>query len=295
MPRYSFFAPHPALAAVVEAIWDHDVPETGVAPTVVMPVVSPTLCFHYRIPPAICFEYRPSPHPDGWRQPGRYRITGSQSRAVRLRPVGPVGGVMVRLRPEAAARLTGASTRQFHDAAFSIADVFRSADLSVLDERLAVAVGPTARVAVVQAFLILHLRDGEADSIACQAARVLRHDPGLSIRRLASLLDLSERHLSRRFHNEIGVPPKQFARIARIGKVVAVARGPSSDWADVAVSCGFTDQAHMIREFNTMVGRPPDAFFRVTSLRDLAARGVSRAESDFYNTFVREVSTFPPC
>jgi len=47
----------------------------------------------------------------------------------------------------------------------------------------------------------------------------------------------------------------------------------------------------MIREFNAMVGRPPDAFFRVTSLRYLAAPGVSRAESDFYNTFVREAAS----
>ena len=109
MPGYSFFPPHPRLEAVVEAIWDHDVPDIRSAPTVVMPVVSPTLCFHYRIPPAICFQPCPSPLAENWRQPGRYRITGSQSRAARLRPNGPVGGVMVRLRPEAAARVTGAA------------------------------------------------------------------------------------------------------------------------------------------------------------------------------------------
>ena len=294
MAGYSFFSPHPRLITVVEAIWDHDVPETGVAPTVVMPVVSPTLCFHYRIPPAISFQDYPSTGPDDWRQPGRFRITGSQSHAVRLRPIGQVGGVMVRLRPEAATRLTGASMRQFHDAAFSIDDVFRPPEVSRLDERLAEAGDPATRVAAVQAFLLRHLRDGELESVACHAARLLRHDPGLSIRRLASLLDVSERHLARCFHDEVGVPPKQFARIARIGKVVAAARGPGSDWSDVAASCGFTDQAHMIREFNAMVGRPPGAFFRVTSLRDRAALGVSRAESDFYNTFVCEAANLPP-
>jgi len=294
MPGYSFFPPHPRLAAVIEAIWDHDVPDTDAAPTVVMPVVSPTLCFHYRIPPAISFQHRPSSHSNDWRQPGRFRITGAQGRAVRLRPVGPVGGVMVRLRPEAAARLTGASMRQFHDSAFSIDDVFRATEVSLLDERLAEANDPATRVAAVQDFMLRHLRDGEQDSVARHAARLLRHDPSLSIRRLALLLDVSERHLSRCFQGEIGVPPKQFARIARIGKVVAAARGPDSDWTDVAASCGFTDQAHLIKEFNAMVGRPPDAFFRVTSLRDRAAPGVSRAESDFYNTFVRETATLPP-
>jgi AraC-like DNA-binding protein len=228
--------------------------------------------------------------PEDWRQPGRFRITGPQSRAVRLRPYGPVGGVMVRLRPEAAARVTGAAMHEFHDAAFSIDDVFRPAEVSRLDERLAEAAGPAVRVAAVQAFLLRHLRDDDQESVAHHAARLLRHDPSLSVRHLASRLDVSERHLSRRFVNEIGVPPKQFARIARIGKVVAAGRGADTDWSNVAASCGFSDQAHMIHEFNAMVGRPPDAFFRVTSLRDRPVPGVSRAESDFYNTFVREAS-----
>jgi AraC-like DNA-binding protein len=294
MPGYSFFPPHLRLEAVVEAIWDHDVPDIRSAPTVVMPVVSPTLCFHYRIPPAICFQPCPSPLAENWRQPGRYRITGSQSRAARLRPNGPVGGVMVRLRPEAAARVTGAAMQQFHDAAYSIDDVFRPAEVSLLDERLAEADGPAARVAAVQSFLLRHLRDEDRASIAHHAALLLRRDPTLSVRRLAVLLDVSERHLSRRFSTDLGVPPKQFARIVRIGKVVASARGPDTDWTDVAAACGFSDQAHMINEFNVMVGRPPDAFFRVTSLRDRAAPGASRAESDFYNTFVCEVSSLHP-
>jgi AraC-like DNA-binding protein len=293
MAGFSFFPPHPKLAAVVEAIWDHDVPDTTAAPTVVMPVVSPTLCFHYRVPPAICFDYRPSPSPHDWRQPGRFRITGPQSRAVRLRPHGPVGGVMVRLRPEAAARVTSAALHHFHDAAFSIDDVFRPAEVSLLEERLAEAAGPADRVGAVQVFLLRHLRDAARDSIAHHAVLLLRHDPSLSVRHLASVLEVSERHLSRRFSDEIGIPPKQFARIARLGKVIAAARGPDTDWTGVAAASGFSDQAHMINEFNAMVGRPPDAFFRVTSLRDRAAPGVSRAESDFYNTFVREASSLP--
>ncbi len=191
-------------------------------------------------------------------------------------------------------RITGAAMHQFHDAAYSLDDVFRATDVSELDERLAEATGSAARVAAVQAFLLGQLRDDGEDSVAHRAALLLRHDPGLPVRHLALRLDVSERHLSRRFYNAIGVPPKQFARIARIGRVIAAARGPDTDWSDVAASCGFTDQAHMIKEFSAMVGRPPDAFFRVTSLRDQPVRGVSRAESDFYNTFVREAPNLQP-
>ncbi len=88
MPGYSFFPPHPRLEAVVEAIWDHDVPDIRSAPTVVMPVVSPTLCFHYRIPPAICFQ----PAHRLWRRTGGNRaVIASPDRRAARRGCAPMG------------------------------------------------------------------------------------------------------------------------------------------------------------------------------------------------------------
>jgi AraC-like DNA-binding protein len=294
MPGYSFLLPHPQLADVVEAIWDHDVPETGFAPTIIMPGIWPTLCFHYRVPPGISFGHQPSTTPRGWIQPGRYRITGSQSRAARLRPSGPVGGVMVRLRPETAARLTGSDMSSFQDSAFSLEDVFDPTSLSLLTEQLAEAPDYRGRIAAVEMLLLRYLRDDRPDDVTRRAARCLRRDPGLSIGSLASRFDCSERHLSRQFRRRIGISPKRFARIVRIGKTISCARGTTTDWAAVALSCGFADQPHMIKEFDAMVGRPPDAFFRLTSLGHKPAAPTSSAESDFYNTFVSEMPTLAP-
>ena len=288
MPGYSFVPPHPQLADAVEAIWDHDVPETGIAPTIIMPGIWPTLCFHYRVPPSISFRHQPTTVAHDWVQPGRYRITGAQSRAVRLRPSGPIGGVMVRLRPATAARLTRCEMSTFQDSAFSLEDVFDAVSLSLLAEQLAEASDFRARIAAVEMLLLRYLKDDRSDEVISGAVRYLRRDPGLSISALASKFDCSERHFSRQFHRSIGTSPKQFARIVRIGKTISAARGPATDWAAVALSCGFADQPHMIKEFNAMVGRPPEAFFRVTSLGYEAVAPMSRAESDFYNTFVCE-------
>ncbi|MGP0093262.1 MAG: helix-turn-helix domain-containing protein [Xanthobacteraceae bacterium] len=211
-----------------------------------------------------------------------------QSRAVTLRPSGPLGGVMVRLKPEAAVRIAGSTVDEFRDAAFSLCDVFSPTEVSLLDEMLAEAPDAVARVTAVQAFLLRRMRDDGPDPLVCQAARWLRRDPTLSVRHLASRLDISERHLSRRFQATIGATPKQFARIVRIGKVVATARQHRTGWVDIAQSCGFNDQAHMINDFNAMVGSPPQTFFRATSLGDGRKPSASRAESDFYNTFVVE-------
>jgi hypothetical protein len=197
MSGYSFVVPHPELTDVVEAIWDHDVPETGMAPTIIMPGIWPTLCFHYRVPPSISFRHQPSTEPRDWVQPGRYRITGAQSRAVRLRPSGLVGGVMVRLRPEAAARLTGCEMSIFQDSAFSLEDVFDPLSLSLLAEQLDEAPDFRGRIAAVEMLLLRCLKDDRTDNVVRSAVCYLRRDPRLSIGVLASRFDCSERHFSR--------------------------------------------------------------------------------------------------
>ncbi len=288
MPGYTFFPLHPALADVAEAIWDTDFPAAETARSIVLPVVSPILCFHYRSPPALCFRYCPPPAANEWIDSSRYRMTGVQSHAARLRPSGPVGGVMVRLKPEAAPRIAGIAMDELYDAAFPLGDVFGPTEVSLLDEMLAEAPDATARVTAVQAFLLRRLQDDGPDPLVCHAALRLRREPTLSVRHLASHLDISERHLSRRFRAMIGATPKQFARIVRIGKVVATARQHQTGWADIAQSCGFNDQAHMIKDFSAMVGSSPEAFFRATSLGGGRRPSASLAESDFYNTFLVE-------
>jgi hypothetical protein len=53
MHAFTFFGPNPAIAHVVEAIWDIDLPDAGQAPAFtfkVLPSVSSAFCLHYRSP-----------------------------------------------------------------------------------------------------------------------------------------------------------------------------------------------------------------------------------------------------
>jgi transcriptional regulator GlxA family with amidase domain len=99
----------------------------------------------------------------------------------------------------------------------------------------------------------------------CRAAQCLRRNPSLRVRGLAAQLDVGERHLSRTFRATFGASLKQFARVARIEKIVAM-RQAGSAWADIASACGFADQAHMIHDFDAIVGETPQQLFRTTAL-----------------------------
>src|SRR5207247_11199641 len=53
LSAFTFFPPGPALADIVETIWDIDLPEAHLACAMtfrVLPAVSPTLCLNYRAP-----------------------------------------------------------------------------------------------------------------------------------------------------------------------------------------------------------------------------------------------------
>ena len=95
------------------------------------------------------------------------------------------------------------------------------------------AADATTRSACEQKFLFTHLRRDPPNTVVERAALRLWRNPVWPVRRLAYSLDISERQLTRRFRALVGTTPKQFARIARIGKAVAAKRHGAS-WADIA-------------------------------------------------------------
>jgi AraC-like DNA-binding protein len=179
----------------------------------------------------------------------------------------------------------GSRMNEFTDANIGLGDLFSPTQTALLEEVLAEAPDAAERAERIQAFLLQHLRHDIPDSVVHHAVHRLRRDPTLSVRQLASSLDISERQLSRRFYATVGTNLKQFARVARFGRVVA-ARRRGAGWADIAYTCGFSDQAHMIHDFKSMACNPPESFFRLASIAECRELNASLAMSGFYNTFV---------
>jgi AraC-like DNA-binding protein len=257
--------PAAALGDVVEALMDWQVCDRRMTVSLTarsLPSTAPHLCVHYR---STAWSNRR-------RSAGYYRqiAAGIQTEAAAIRvPGGPLGVVVTRLRPEAASRLIGSSLQDLTDSSVAMRDLFGAGPVSVLEEQLAEAQSSRERVQHVEAFLLPRLRANELDPAMQHAVRSLRNNPTLSGRVLAAQLDISERHLSRRFRSIFGISPKQFARIARIGKIVR-ARWNGGTWADIAHSMGFFDQAHMINDFKSMAGVTPTQFFCEAAGRNAA-------------------------
>jgi AraC-like DNA-binding protein len=201
---------------------------------------------------------------------GERSATQIRTGVVDVHPKGPLGAILVYLRPAAAVRILGAPLGEFADTKVDLKDVFNVREVILLEEMLAEARNSGTSLAFLESFLLRQLRRTEPESLACQAAVCLQRHPALSVRELATKLDISERHLSRCFRTTFGIGPKRFARVARIEKVLA-ARREGAAWDDIAYTLGFADQAHMIRDFNDIVGQSPQAFFRVAPAAKMQA------------------------
>jgi AraC-like DNA-binding protein len=116
------------------------------------------------------------------------------------------------------------------------------------------------------------------------AVTILRQSNGIiSMDRLAGLCNVSPRKLQRLFREHVGLPPKVLSRIFRFQHVFKVAPCSSPrEWAQVALKCGYVDQAHLIRDFREFAGQPPAALLSAES--DLAEMFLrARRMSDFSN------------
>jgi transcriptional regulator GlxA family with amidase domain len=95
------------------------------------------------------------------------------------------------------------------------------------------------------------------------AVRGIRMTHGiLLLDELAASRGLTMRTLQRRFAIDVGISPKQLARMIRFQRVFAVWRDDRPSLARVAAECGYFDESHLARDFRDLAGLSPAAFLR---------------------------------
>lgn len=76
-----------------------------------------------------------------------------------------------------------------------------------------------------------------------------------AVRDIAAATGWSERHFSQLFREQVGVSPKVWLRIQRFQRAVGqLHSGSEVRWAELAVECGYYDQAHFANEFRAFSG-----------------------------------------
>jgi AraC-like DNA-binding protein len=279
--RYREIKPTPFLRSFIECFWtlESDRSLELSAPERILPDGCVELILNFGDP----FLQ----HVDGEkrRQPRNF-VVGQMTAPVLISTTGVVRLLGIRFQP--------GGTRPFLDLpASEIAD--RVVDLGGLSSRFersllqACERAPALdqKVAAVGGYLVSGLKYGRLDrDLLRLAASVIDRRGLVSVDQLAFDAGLSSRQLERRFLREVGLGPKLLARIVRFQQVFRAVDQSNPAWADVAIECGYYDQAHLIRDFNQFAQQSPAVLFASQSaLTESFTRKARQASmSHFSNT-----------
>ena len=188
-------------------------------------------------------------------------VAGVHDRPTATTHPGQQRGVQIDLAPVDAYSLLGVPMHELHNHVVSLADLLGRPAVE-LEERLADVSDQAGAVAVVHDALPRLLAAGPLPSQPIEwALGQMRCTGGrVEIAALAADIGWSHRHFIERFRRHVGVTPSLFGRLVQFERAAGLVRHGSAPLADVAVRCGYYDQAHMNRAFRDFARCTPTEF-----------------------------------
>jgi AraC-like DNA-binding protein len=238
--RYQEFSPSPNFARHIECFWSHE---------------STDPVRNFRVLPDGCSDIifeRPA------GSYGALAIVGAMTRpsVFRLRPRQWTFGV--RFHPGMGARFLRVPSVEIVNRSMALNDSWNSLRTRQLLERLEESRSANECIRAFETALGQPL---ELDASEKALAWLVENRGQVPMDELADAASLSPRQFRRTCLERTGLSPKRLARVLRFRHALRHARPDRQrDWTDVALECGYYDQAHFINEFREFSGLAPGEF-----------------------------------
>ncbi|GAA0037429.1 helix-turn-helix domain-containing protein [Brevibacterium metallidurans] len=253
-------------------------------------------------------------------------LAGLHLRPTLVSHEGTMAGIQINLTPFAPRALFGLTAAEYSHHSVDLREVTRPIAVE-LHERVNAESGWAGRFAAVDTVLVKCLRDGGRlrDGVAPRREVIEAWDVILgshgraTVARLAEHVGWSRRHLTAQLRAEVGIGPKDAARVVRFDRARRLvagmggigtgdgavsdedggARGSGDRWpksrpgsrpmrrertpgslAEVAAVCGFADQSHLVRDFTAFAGLSPTAWLAADPIIAHGAAGRDGADRD---------------
>lgn len=237
---YREFAPSPRFRAHIECFWCHE--SSAAIPS-------------YRVLPDGCVDIL---FQKEGNCSGALNVVGTMTRTHLIDLPARQWTLGVRFQPAMVARFLRVGGAEILDKTVALGDLWSSIRTRRLAELIAEAKTFEAGAAQIEKAL------GEApplDAVEKAIAQIVEFRGLVNLDDLADQARLSPRQFRRVCLERTGISPKRLARILRFRNAVARATSkPLGGWADVALECGYYDQAHLINEFREFSGAAPGQF-----------------------------------
>lgn len=173
--------------------------------------------------------------------------------------------LLVMLNEGGAAAFSSVPLHELFGLHVSLDNLWQRHQVEAVTEQLAEARQNAQRFAIVEQFMLSHLRGLQSDALIQRAVQTIRHINGdIRIKPLAASLSISQDAFEKRFNRIIGTSPKQFAKIVRLRNVIDT-YAQAKNLTDAALRAGYFDQAHFIKDFTAFTGKTPGDYFSASS------------------------------
>jgi AraC-like DNA-binding protein len=259
--RYLARQPSPPLSEMVECVWSlRDAPAHA----------------RERIVPSGTIELVINLHDDEFRIYGaagterRFRgaiASGCYTRAFEIDTRAHAEVLGVHFKPGGAARLLGLPPGLLADTHVGLDDLWGHG-ATELRERLCASSTFGQRLELVEQALMARLADRPHRRPAVSAGLAELDRPAVAVGHVAGMLGLSRRRFIEVFTEDVGMTPKRYSIVRRFQRALALAiRRPSGAWAQIALECGYCDQAHLCRDWAELTGLSPAALLALRSVQ----------------------------
>jgi AraC-like DNA-binding protein len=188
-------------------------------------------------------------------------VTGPQSRYFVLDKSEQDTLIGVHFKPGGAFPFFGVSAKELENTHVSL-DSLWGRKASDLRTELIEAKSVEEKFQILERYLLSSLRPlthHPAVEFALHQFQIVPMDASIS--EVADRVNLSPRRFIQVFSDQVGLTPKVFCRLQRFQEVLKLLhRQDKVDWLDLALSCGYFDQAHFIKDFQTFSGLNPTLY-----------------------------------
>jgi len=192
-------------------------------------------------------------------------VAGLSIYSYKLSMQGNIGIVGIVFNPSALSTLFGLNAFELTEERIDLFSVLSQDYIPKYITQIKQAGTVTQKVKLLEELLLHHIRlnKPEPDYIDTAANIIVEKNGMLHVYDLLKDSHMSRRTFERKFFQKVGLSPKYYARIRRIGYVCNLIAGKKKvNWPEIFYEAEFYDQAHFIKDFEEFTGRTPQQYLR---------------------------------
>ncbi len=190
-------------------------------------------------------------------------LSGGFSQPFVTRTARPMNILSVLFKPLANVLLTDYRAFELHNQHVPLSSLWGKAATQLAEDLVNMTQGGTRHVEQAVQHLQKHLLQRLPTDLPASLhhlQHILEEDTLHSSQELRERLQCSAPTLVKRYRQHIGLPPRHYLRVQRLKKALELLASEKLTSVEVALSCGYADQAHFNHEFKHILGFTPGAY-----------------------------------